>query len=111
MHDRGLRLGIYSDVGRLTCAKYPGSFDHEDVDAQTFADWRLDYVKYDGCNIDPPKARARKRKNSRFSPRTSPNLDYQQFAKSLNATGKPITYSCEWRRSRVRGSSSALCVN
>jgi hypothetical protein len=50
MHDRGLKLGIYTDVGQLTCANYPASEGHEDVDAQTLADWKIDYVKVDGCN-------------------------------------------------------------
>uniref|UniRef100_A0A914EHL4 Alpha-galactosidase n=1 Tax=Acrobeloides nanus TaxID=290746 RepID=A0A914EHL4_9BILA len=49
MHDRNLTLGIYSDVGNKTCMGYPGSFGYEDVDAQTFAGWGIDYLKYDGC--------------------------------------------------------------
>lgn len=49
MHDRGLKLGIYECVGYKTCIGYPGSWDHEEVDAQTFADWGIDYLKYDGC--------------------------------------------------------------
>ena len=42
MHDRGLKLAIYEDVGTKTCAGYPGSWQHEDVDAQTFAQWGID---------------------------------------------------------------------
>lgn len=49
MHDRGLQLAIYEDVGTKTCAGYPGSWQHEEVDAQTFAQWGIDYLKYDGC--------------------------------------------------------------
>lgn len=49
MHNKSLKLGIYGDVGRLTCANYPGSKNYEEIDAQTFADWNIDYVKYDGC--------------------------------------------------------------
>jgi hypothetical protein len=49
MHKKGLKLGIYGDVGSLTCARYPGSQHYEEIDAQTFADWKVDYVKYDGC--------------------------------------------------------------
>ena len=51
MHDRGLKLGIYSDAGDLTCAGYPGSRNYEDIDARTFADWDIDMLKYDGCYI------------------------------------------------------------
>lgn len=39
IHAKGLKYGIYSDAGTLTCAKYPGSLDHEELDAQTFAGW------------------------------------------------------------------------
>ena len=52
MHERGLKLGIYSDAGPQTCAGYPGSRDYEEIDAQTFADWDIDMLKYDGCFID-----------------------------------------------------------
>ncbi len=45
----GLKLGIYSDAGPLTCAGYPGSRHHEEDDAQTWADWGVDYLKYDNC--------------------------------------------------------------
>uniref|UniRef100_A0A914CM50 Alpha-galactosidase n=1 Tax=Acrobeloides nanus TaxID=290746 RepID=A0A914CM50_9BILA len=49
MHDRGLKLGIYNDVGLTTCQGYPGGFGNEEIDAQTYADWGVDYLKYDGC--------------------------------------------------------------
>lgn len=39
VHSKGLKFGIYSDAGSMTCAKYPGSLGYEAVDAQTFADW------------------------------------------------------------------------
>ena len=45
----GMKLGIYSDAGPLTCAGYPGSRHHEEDDAQTWADWGIDYLKYDNC--------------------------------------------------------------
>lgn len=52
MHDRGLKLGIYGDVGTKTCGGYPGSEGNFELDAQTFADWGVDMLKLDGCNID-----------------------------------------------------------
>lgn len=52
MHSKGLKLGIYSDVGNKTCAGFPGSYDHYDLDAQTFASWGVDLLKFDGCNSD-----------------------------------------------------------
>jgi alpha-galactosidase len=50
IHAKGLKLGIYSDAGTLTCGKYEGSLGHEGIDAETFADWGIDYLKYDNCN-------------------------------------------------------------
>lgn len=50
VHGKGLKFGMYSCAGNLTCAGYPGSFDHEFVDAATFAEWGVDFLKYDYCN-------------------------------------------------------------
>ena len=55
MHSKGLKLGIYEDIGTKTCAGYPGSEGHFEIDAQTFADWGVDMVKFDGCNSNIPK--------------------------------------------------------
>lgn len=49
IHSKGLKFGMYSCCGTLTCAGYPGSYDHEYVDAATFAEWGVDYLKYDFC--------------------------------------------------------------
>lgn len=50
MHDRGLKLGIYGDMGTLTCGGYPGTpLDKIELDAQTFAEWEVDMLKFDGC--------------------------------------------------------------
>ena len=53
MHTRGLKLGIYEDFGSLTCGNYPGSEFYMELDANTFAEWNVDMVKFDGCNSDP----------------------------------------------------------
>ena len=55
MHSKGLKLGIYEDIGTKTCAGFPGSEGHFEIDAQTFADWGVDMVKFDGCNSNIPK--------------------------------------------------------
>lgn len=49
IHSNGLKLGIYADVGDKTCAGYPGSLGYYEKDAQTFADWDVDLLKFDGC--------------------------------------------------------------
>ena len=80
VHKLGLKFGIYEDFGVKTCAGYPGSQGHLQTDAQTFADWGVDYVKMDGCNSDPRDM----------------DLGFPQFGAALNATGRPMVYQCEW---------------
>lgn len=46
----GLKLGIYSSNGTLTCEEYPASLGYEAVDADTFAQWGVEYFKYDFCH-------------------------------------------------------------
>ncbi|XP_070541806.1 alpha-N-acetylgalactosaminidase-like [Ptychodera flava] len=79
-NSKGVKLGIYEDVGALTCAGYPGSLGHMQTDAQTFADWGIDYLKFDGC----------------FSLPWRMDHDYPEMTRALNKTGRPIVFSCEW---------------
>jgi len=51
IHSLGLSFGIYSDAGTETCAGYPGSLGNEEIDAETFASWGVDYLKYDNCYV------------------------------------------------------------
>lgn len=53
VHSKGLKFGMYSCAGNLTCAGYPGSFEHEFIDAETFAGWGVDFLKYDYCYHSP----------------------------------------------------------
>ncbi|HEY7048024.1 MAG TPA: NPCBM/NEW2 domain-containing protein [Jatrophihabitantaceae bacterium] len=85
VHSKGLKLGIYEDAGTATCAGYPGSLGHEKVDAQTFADWGVDYLKYDNCN------------NAGSTTKEQYIQRYTAMRDALAATGRPIVYSlCEW---------------
>ncbi|KAJ6738119.1 ALPHA-GALACTOSIDASE/ALPHA-N-ACETYLGALACTOSAMINIDASE [Salix koriyanagi] len=60
VHSKGLKLGIYSDAGYSTCSKkMPGSLGHEEQDAKTFAEWGVDYLKYDNCYHDGSKPQDR----------------------------------------------------
>ncbi|KAF4794364.1 Alpha-galactosidase A [Turdus rufiventris] len=81
VHSKGLKLGIYSDVGNKTCAGFPGSYNHYDLDAQTFASWGVDLLKFDGCNSDSLDLLAE---------------GYRHMSLALNNTGRSIVYSCEW---------------
>ncbi|XP_012880386.1 PREDICTED: alpha-N-acetylgalactosaminidase [Dipodomys ordii] len=80
-HSLGLKLGIYADIGNLTCMGYPGTtLDKIEQDAQTFADWEVDMLKLDGC----------------FSTSQERAEGYPKMAAALNATGRPIAFSCSW---------------
>ncbi|EDW73990.1 uncharacterized protein Dwil_GK21691 [Drosophila willistoni] len=80
IHDKGLKFGLYQDFGTNTCAGYPGVINHMALDAQTFADWDVDYVKLDGC----------------YANLTDMVDGYPEFGRLLNATGRPMVYSCSW---------------
>jgi alpha-galactosidase len=85
VHSKGLKLGIYEDAGTATCAGYPGSLGHEDLDAQTFADWTVDYLKYDNCN------------NAGSTTTEQYIARYSAMRDALAKTGRQIVYSiCEW---------------
>ncbi len=89
VHGKGLKLGIYGDAGTKTCAGYPGSLGHEDVDARTWADWGVDYLKYDNCNS-----------NSDGSQQDYITR-YTAMRQALDRTGRAIVYSiCEWGQSQ-----------
>ena len=59
IHGLGLKVGLYSSPGAFTCAGAPGSLGHEDQDAQTYADWGMDYLKYDWCSYQENEITAR----------------------------------------------------
>lgn len=51
VHSKGFKFGLYTTMGPVTCAGYPGSYGHEVQDANTYAAWGIDYVKYEGCSL------------------------------------------------------------
>lgn len=81
VHSKGLKFGIYSCGGVLTCNNRPGSHGYEEIDAKTYAEWGVDYLKYDWCHaegFDRPKA-------------------YTAMSTALANSGRPIVFSlCEW---------------
>jgi alpha-galactosidase len=50
IHGKGLKTGLYSSPGPLECADFTGSYQHEEIDAKTFAAWGFDFLKYDWCS-------------------------------------------------------------
>lgn len=87
VHSKGLKFGMYSCAGVRTCADYPGSFDHEFIDAETFAEYGVDYLKYDYC----------------FKPSTTEGkVLYHRMGNALRACGRDILFSaCNWGRDDV----------
>ncbi|ALI98494.1 glycoside hydrolase family 27 protein [Rufibacter tibetensis] len=81
VHSKGLKLGIYSDAGSQTCGGRPGSRGYEFQDAQQYAKWGIDYLKYDWCNTEGLKAEGA----------------YKTIAAALQRAGRPMVLSiCEW---------------
>jgi len=84
VHGKGLRFGIYTDRGPLTCANRTGSAGFEGVDAETFASWGVDFLKEDSCYADSDH-------------HDVAIADYMRMRDALNATGRPIFFSlCGW---------------
>ena len=82
VHSKGLKFGMYSDVGNWTCALYPGSYQFEYIDAQTFAEWGVDFLKYDYGN--KPMG-------------THGKLLYRRMGAALATCGRDILFSaCSW---------------
>ncbi|HEY6445627.1 MAG TPA: glycoside hydrolase family 27 protein [Acidobacteriaceae bacterium] len=96
VHSKGLKLGIYSSPGPKTCAGYEGSLGHEQQDAQTYASWGIDYLKYDLCSYIP----AVMEKQAPNDPAAQMKLmadAYVKMGSALRATGRPIVFSlCQY---------------
>jgi len=83
VHSKGLKLGIYSDAAAYTCAGAIASHGFEATDAATFADWGIDYVKYDYCGAP--------------AHRDSAVVRYRAMSEALKKTGRPMLFAiCEW---------------
>ncbi|WP_209648323.1 NPCBM/NEW2 domain-containing protein [Kibdelosporangium banguiense] len=87
VHSKGLKFGIYTSAGTKTCntAGFPGGLNNEQRDANLFASWGVDYLKYDNCNNQGVDAKQR----------------YTKMRDALAATGRPIVFSiCEWGQNK-----------
>ena len=84
VHSKGLKLGIYSGPGPRTCAGYEGSLGHEHQDAETYAHWGIDYLKYDWCQQPPQSVDEMK-------------AAYTKMHDALEKTGRPMVFSlCQY---------------
>jgi alpha-galactosidase len=85
VHSKGLKIGIYSSPGPKTCAGYEGSYGHEAQDAKTYADWGIDYLKYDWCSA------------GEIYKDSDMRAVYQKMGDALQASGRPIVFSlCQY---------------
>jgi alpha-galactosidase len=81
VHSKGLKFGIYSSAGTVTCQRRPGGFGHEYQDARTYARYGVDYLKYDWCGSTTQDAKS----------------SYTNMSSAIKAAGRPIVFSiCEW---------------
>ncbi len=85
IHSLGLKFGIYSSPGPTTCGGNPGSYGHEVQDAETYAKWGVDLLKYDWCNggevYKPDQLQAA----------------YEKMHKAILRAGRPMVYNlCEY---------------
>ena len=79
IHGKGIKYAMYTAESAETCQGYPASENHEWLDAQTFADWGVDYLKVDGCG------------QTSYYP-----YGYATMGKALANVSRAIEYSCSW---------------
>jgi alpha-galactosidase len=93
VHSKGLKLGIYSSPGAKTCAGFEGSLGHEQQDADTYAQWGIDYLKYDLCGL-------RTEMKAAPTPEAANQImidAYKKMRDALRKTSRPIVYSfCQY---------------
>jgi alpha-galactosidase len=96
VHSKGLKIGIYSGPGTKTCGGYAASLGHEEQDAKMYAEWGIDYLKYDLCSFhrDVMEKQAPTDKAAQMKLMVAA---YEKMGKALKATGRPIVFSlCQY---------------
>ncbi|MES2223122.1 MAG: glycoside hydrolase family 27 protein [Acidobacteriota bacterium] len=95
VHSKGLKLGIYSSPGPKTCAGYPGSYGHEQQDADTYAKWGIDYLKYDLCSYGA--IMKKQAPNDQQKQWEMMHAAYEKMHQALLSTHRPIVFSlCQY---------------
>jgi alpha-galactosidase len=96
VHSKGLKLGIYSSPGPKTCAGFEGSLGHELKDAQLYASWGIDYLKYDLCSFIPA-VMMKQAPDDKAEQMRLMVAAYKKMDDALKSTGRPIVYSfCQY---------------
>jgi alpha-galactosidase len=98
IHSKGLKFGIYSSPGAKTCGGYEGSLGHEAQDAKMYAEWGVDFLKYDLCSFNDNLKELRKKDPDNLKPINEMMIAaYKKMGDALKATGRPILYSlCQY---------------
>jgi alpha-galactosidase len=92
IHSKGLKFGIYSSAGYFTCQDRAASLGYEMIDAKTYADWGVDFIKYDFCYSTSPKL-----KGPKNVPMDLVRKNYQAMANAIAASGREMVFSlCSW---------------
>lgn len=85
-HSKGMLFGLYSDGGNYTCQLRPGGYGYEEIDAKTYAEWGVDYLKYDNC----------------WNGGISSHIRYPRMRDALMKQDRPIFYSiCQWGQEEI----------
>jgi len=100
VHSKGLKIGIYSGPGTKTCAGFPASLGHEEQDAKTYAEWGIDYLKYDLCSFIPDVMQ-KQAPHDKAAQMKIMIAAYEKMGKALKdatqQTGHPIVFSlCQY---------------
>jgi len=100
VHSKGLKIGIYSGPGTKTCAGYPATLGHEEQDAKTYAEWGIDYLKYDLCSFREDVMN-KEAPNDKAAQMKLMVAAYEKMGKALKdatqQTGRPIVFSlCQY---------------
>src|ERR1035437_5668272 len=96
VHSKGLKIGIYSGPGPKTCGGYEGSLGHEEQDARMYAEWGIDYLKYDLCSFIP-EVMEKQATNDHAAQMRLMIAAYAKMDKALKAPGRPIVFSlCQY---------------
>jgi alpha-galactosidase len=100
VHSKGLKLGIYSSPGSKTCAGFAASLGHEQQDADLYASWGIDYLKYDLCSFERDVMQKAAQGDSAEAKLVQNKLmrdAYEKMHQALLKTGRPIVYSlCQY---------------
>jgi len=100
VHNKGLKIGLYSSPDPKTCAGYEGSYGHEMQDAKQYAAWGFDYLKYDWWSASAVYQDA------------DMHAVYQKMGDALLASGRAIVFSlCQYGRANVQEWGSTVDGN